>query len=247
MFKITFLNYIFIPNHYFINYFSIKLGILIKDMLIYNGVSLIYPADTFHVVLNNTGLANLLLMNERLHNYIKLAPEIQNIWHHLIHSVIYFHRAVIRCFREHFYAVSWTKQIFFNFWKFLRVFITYWVHIWSLKIYLKMVINELIDFFGGNVTSFYNNFSCSCAVPHESIIVFEPDKNSRRHSDFDDEVLGENRNIEKRWGSSLTLVFWKIKFPYFLLLYDVHYIKSFLLKIKFHFTFRGISLRINCI
>lgn len=88
MFKVAFIYNILILRHYFIDKFGVKLGILVKHMLIYNGVGLIDPADAFHMVLNNTRFTNLLLMDEWLYNYIELAPEIQNIRHHLIHRVI---------------------------------------------------------------------------------------------------------------------------------------------------------------
>ena len=76
MFKITFFHNIFVFHHNLIYNFCVKFRILVKNMLIDNTVGLINPTYTFHMVLNNTWLADLLLMDERLHNYIKLPPEI---------------------------------------------------------------------------------------------------------------------------------------------------------------------------
>lgn len=93
--KITLIDNILIPRHYFTDYLIIKLRIFIKDMLIHNRVCFIYTAYTFHVILNYTGLANLFLMDEWLYDNVVLTPEVKNVRHHLIYIVVYLHGAVI--------------------------------------------------------------------------------------------------------------------------------------------------------
>jgi hypothetical protein len=96
--KIAFIDNILILRHYLMDYFIIKLGIFIEHMLIHNTISFIYTAYTFHVILYNTRLANLLLVNEWLNNNVKLAPKVKNVRHQLVNTVVYLHGAIICSF-----------------------------------------------------------------------------------------------------------------------------------------------------